>query len=530
MTNFVQKFQSTDLNAPTNSGQAGALLAVLNACLVDGFNYSGIAITSITRSGTTATVTLTTASDMFKLQTGGYYTVSGCTGGDASLYNGTFAITIASTTTFTYTMGGTPTGSAAGTPVLATALPITSITRSGNVALVNTTVANSSMVTGDYFTIAGAAQTDYNITAAVKVAAAWAISTTYALGDLVTNDSGKLYVCRTAGISAGSGGPTGTSTAITDGTATWDYVAATGNTTKYFTYVVANTPTTPATGTITHYKAGLQWTRPFAAGTNQQSYRSADTGSNQFYLQVNDDAATAGGAKEAAVYGAEVLTANNTANNGGGANTGRFPTAALFTSGLQWPKSDTASSAARTWTLRGDDRTFYYFPNQSAAANGANRNFSGFGHYISFKPGDGFNTFIGGGSSFNTSNASAPQPSSSFTTTTGIYGPRTYLQTGTAVNLGLNTPILALTGAVNVVDLGLWLAPIFVTEGSGSTGVRGRLPGMYYPWTNSASNFTDGDTWTNITNLTGATIEVIAAGSGGSNVLYLQDRFGPWTA
>jgi len=58
-------------------------------------------------------------------------------------------------------------------------------------------------------------------------AAAWQTSHTYAAGDLVTNDSGKLYVCTTGGTSAGSGGPTGSGgTAITDNTVTWYYAGA----------------------------------------------------------------------------------------------------------------------------------------------------------------------------------------------------------------------------------------------------------------------------------------------------------------
>jgi hypothetical protein len=69
---------------------------------------------------------------------------------------------------------------------------------------------------------------------------AWAISTAYAVGEYVKNDTGpvKIYVCTTAGTSAGSGGPTGTRSGIVDGTCVWDYVGpesnltATDNTTK----------------------------------------------------------------------------------------------------------------------------------------------------------------------------------------------------------------------------------------------------------------------------------------------------------
>lgn len=50
----------------------------------------------------------------------------------------------------------------------------------------------------------------------------WAISTAYVLEDRRVNGGG-VYVCVTAGTSAGSGGPTGTGTGITDGTVVWDY-------------------------------------------------------------------------------------------------------------------------------------------------------------------------------------------------------------------------------------------------------------------------------------------------------------------
>lgn len=57
---------------------------------------------------------------------------------------------------------------------------------------------------------------------------AWAPSTAYSLNAVRINDSGKAYVCTTAGTSAGSGGPTGTGTGITDGTAVWSWVPALG--------------------------------------------------------------------------------------------------------------------------------------------------------------------------------------------------------------------------------------------------------------------------------------------------------------
>lgn len=56
-------------------------------------------------------------------------------------------------------------------------------------------------------------------------APAWAGATSYSLGAFVTNGTNQ-YKCITAGISATTGGPTGTGGAIVDGTVTWEYCAA----------------------------------------------------------------------------------------------------------------------------------------------------------------------------------------------------------------------------------------------------------------------------------------------------------------
>jgi hypothetical protein len=61
---------------------------------------------------------------------------------------------------------------------------------------------------------------------------AWATSTAYAVGALVSAN-GNLYLCTTAGTSASTGsGPTGTGSAITDGTVTWAYQQVVGTITK----------------------------------------------------------------------------------------------------------------------------------------------------------------------------------------------------------------------------------------------------------------------------------------------------------
>lgn len=59
----------------------------------------------------------------------------------------------------------------------------------------------------------------------IAAVSAWVNTTAYALGDFVRNGgTQRVYVCTTAGTSAGSGGPTSTASAITDGTVVWRYV------------------------------------------------------------------------------------------------------------------------------------------------------------------------------------------------------------------------------------------------------------------------------------------------------------------
>jgi hypothetical protein len=58
--------------------------------------------------------------------------------------------------------------------------------------------------------------------------AAWAALTAYTAGQRIAN-GGKVYQCITSGSSGSSGGPTGTASDITDGTAHWAYIGAAGD-------------------------------------------------------------------------------------------------------------------------------------------------------------------------------------------------------------------------------------------------------------------------------------------------------------
>jgi len=92
-------------------------------------------------------------------------------------------------------------------------------------------VGVNSVVVGNLYSfriaaVDGEAWTSQDVEYTALASAAWVALTAYTTGTLVTNDSGKLYICITAGTSASSGGPTGTTADITDGSAHWMYAGA----------------------------------------------------------------------------------------------------------------------------------------------------------------------------------------------------------------------------------------------------------------------------------------------------------------
>ena len=498
MPTFVQPYYNGDLNAPALTGEAGSLVNLLNQVLVTGYGVSGIAVVSITRTSTTATVTVA-AADGFKFATGMYVTISGA---DQADYNGTFLITRASATTFTYTVANSPATPATGTILASTILGVTSITRSGTTATVTLPVANTSLKTGQYYKIAGANESDYN-----------------GIFQITMVDS------------------------------------------THFTYTVANNPTTPATGTILYRKAPLQWDSPYT-GTNRAVYRSADGTSNQFYLRVNDDATMGAGAKEAWVRGYTVMSDVNT-------GTGPFPSVGQYGNGGSWYKSNTADTVARGWFAVGDSRTFYL-----RIATGAS-NFTiqyGFGHFITYRPGDMFNTFIGF-SQNNSTDCSTLSPIGTRRTAinnqtrfgSSVYIARPHTQLGPPIETwsqpigsgmwtGLNATgwyAQCLVGVASSncdaegfvfptrIDQAFWTMPLMVLEEIGAvTGqnpnwnYRGKWPGIYAPFA-LATTFADLAIYDGGVNLPGHLLQVsrhngmVSGGAGTGQLVF--DIVGPWT-
>lgn len=123
---------------------------------------SGISVSAITRSSTTATVTTSTNHGFVN---GASVTISGAT---QSEYNGTFTIAYISATKFSYTVAENPPTTATGSFTVSTPgnpQLITSITRSGTTATV--TLNGHGYITGQKITITGATQVEYDGTFAI---------------------------------------------------------------------------------------------------------------------------------------------------------------------------------------------------------------------------------------------------------------------------------------------------------------------------------------------------------------------------
>ncbi|MGL6290143.1 MAG: hypothetical protein ACRC2H_05610 [Silanimonas sp.] len=100
----IHLFRSTDPGAPALNGNPGTLIAVLDACLLSGYNAKTV---TITRSGSTATATATAHGFVLDQQIR-------IVGAAQAEYNGTFRITNITANTFDFTVTGTPVTPATG--------------------------------------------------------------------------------------------------------------------------------------------------------------------------------------------------------------------------------------------------------------------------------------------------------------------------------------------------------------------------------------------------------------------------------
>lgn len=239
-----------------------------------------------------------------------------------------------------------------------------------------------------------------------------------------------------------------------------------------YTYKITTSPATPATGTITAKLGGAGWSMPFSK-TNVKVFKQG-AGSNGRYLRLDDTTNF-----KVMARGYENMFDVDT-------GTGPFPVTRY--DGLPYvvfPKPiSVVTVQPRDWVIVATEKMFYiYMKTYPSEGYGI---MACFGDFISYLPGDMYNTIISGSESSDSTYTSTSFQSIDGSVGNGVYAPRAYTQVGAAIPLpkivlgrsasymGVHAPRVypdPVTKALNITSIKLWE----------TNTLRGELPGILQP-------------------------------------------------
>ena len=236
------------------------------------------------------------------------------------------------------------------------------------------------------------------------------------------------------------------------------------------TFAVANSPATPATGTIVCRQDGAGWTIPFT-DVNKAVFKQGAI-SNGFYLDVDDTVAAS-----STVRAYESMTAV-------GVGTGQFPTVAQQPN-LYWIKGATNSP----WVVVADEHfVMVWTPETSTSPLTAAAWF--FGDFRELAPYNGYNTILVSGDNISLANDSLHDIDTSITSTvnvrcvardhTGLGGSRAVLLMGDSslVDNATYTSVAGMTYP-SILDNALYMQELRVVAGGVENGLYGHIDGVY---------------------------------------------------
>lgn len=234
------------------------------------------------------------------------------------------------------------------------------------------------------------------------------------------------------------------------------------------------------------------WTKPFTTATNIAIYRMAS--GNQRYMRLDDT-----GAQEGRIHGFETMSSDSDFTTA--FTVGVF---GVITSagGVALKKSSSADAVARGWVIVATGSACYVFieptstPTTWSSVNTSSASGNGqffFGDFISYRPGDVYNTAVIGPTSVASGQGLFGSCSSNITSgANGHVACRSYLGLGVGgvgfakgvPGLYNNATTLGASSVSNpfpdVITGGLLVSYIEVAEVIGSSHiVRGRLPGIW---------------------------------------------------
>lgn len=249
-----------------------------------------------------------------------------------------------------------------------------------------------------------------------------------------------------------------------------------------FTYPVANSPATPATGAITVKRAPAGWTSPYYdAASETRVFKTAD---GLCHLQVQDNGPGAGGAREARIRGYAGMSAYNS-------GTDPFPTVAQMSNGAFLRKSSTADATARAWALYANENTLHLLIETGDVANQAA--LFTFGRFTSDKVGDVWAYLLAArnnenNTTFSPETAPARQSTLQSITVTGLYLVRNVQGVSGAVPAGQHSDAVKAKGSgvaggdgVTYPNPATGGADVELTWVHEANQVRGVVPGLWTP-------------------------------------------------
>ena len=263
-----------------------------------------------------------------------------------------------------------------------------------------------------------------------------------------------------------------------------------------YTYLVANSPTTPGGTSGTAKVCPLDWGVHANNSTQQRAWQQpSDVGvTNRCWLSMYD--ALTGSARYRGYTGTFTAASFPSAtlpDSDGGTS---FPTVAQQSGGFYITRSSDSSSSARAWVVISDRRTIYVFIKYSTSTTC--HAFS-FGQITSYRNAtDNWPTAITG--NLDSANNGALQslmlsPSTAWTSTVqGMHFAGAYNATG-AGSIAGSKPVLygATAGSlypghaasINYtapIQGGLMLQRMIVVEATANTDIRGHMAGLWFPW------------------------------------------------
>lgn len=253
------------------------------------------------------------------------------------------------------------------------------------------------------------------------------------------------------------------------------------------------------------------WTKPYSTGSTIAAYKQG-TGSNQFYLYVNDLATT-----YSQCFGMGGMTSI-------GAWTHQFPDSTQLSTGLYVVKSTAASSASREWVVIATSSFFHIWINaHNIYPHAYSATTLMFGDIQSYRAGDTCATIIQGATGTSLSdNYIATLAGSIGSTVQGhfIAGGFTQILTSIAFSKVADQSKKGYPTFPSVNDGAMWLTQLAVLEPPGV--IRGIIPGILLPTFRqdpTTGNFIDGYQFSFSSGpLTGKTFEY--HGAPGTDILY----------